>query len=194
MCVWKKSLVAVAALMGSVVMAQAEEVKKKKHLVDLADGMNQQEFYATKNPDAIFSSDGAAPWTKSDAVNAWELGGTQSGAVNAWEKDDGLSRPSVPVENLQTGEVKKPAAAPLLANGKPLEAGTLINIRVRYTLDPERSRAAFSPVSAQSEMYRQMSSHCGNGFQKISEWSTPLEGADYYLFYQFRCMDPARQQ
>lgn len=194
MCVWTKNVMVAVLLISSAVLVQAEETKKKKHLVDLADGMDQQAFYATKNPDAIFSSDGSAPWAKSDAVNAWEQEAPKSGALNAWEaQNDGLSRPEVPVENLQTGEVRQPVQQ-LLQNGKPVDIGTLINIRVRYTVDPEHSKAAFSPVSAPGELYRQMGSMCGNGFQKLSEWSKPIEGADYYLFYQFRCMDPEQQQ
>ncbi len=200
MCVWKKIAILAVVLTGSVNVVQAEAAKQKKHLVDMADGMNQQEFYDAKNPDALWSSDGAAPWTRSEAVNAWEQDGSgksttvKGDAVNAWEtKDDGKSRPAVVVENMQTGEVKKPAASVLLENGKPVEAGRAINVRVRYTVDPEHSKALFSPVSAQGELYRQMSGLCNKGFQKMSEWSTPIEGGDYYLFYQFRCMDTEQQ-
>ena len=169
-CLQKLLIVGSVLMTGALV--QADETKPKKHLVDMADGMNQQEFYATKNPDAIFSSDGSAPWTKSDAVNAWEQ---TDGKTSKVVKED-------------LDKIDRPSSSPVLENGKEVEAGTPINIRVRYTLDAEHSKALFSPVSAQNEMYRQMGSHCGNGFQKMNEWSEPIDGADYYLFYQFRCM------
>ena len=185
---WKQTVMTAGLVMMVSTMVQAEDTAAKattakakavpkKHLVDMADGMNQQEFYNTRNPEAIWSTDGgSAPWTRTEAVNAWEQGeaGKTSGAVKE--------------QDLQTGTTR-PAAVPVLENGKPVEAGRSINIRVRYTLDPEHSKASYSPVSAQSELYRQMGSHCGNGFQKMSEWSTPIEGSDYYLYYQFRCMD-----
>ncbi len=178
---WKKSILAASVLLA-VVAVQADETKtaKKKHLVDMADGLNQQEFYSTKNPDAIWSSDGQAPWSKSEAVNAYEQTESKPATAAAVKRE---------AAEIPATTAARPTAAPVMENGKPVEAGRAINIRVRYTLDPEHSRASFSPVSAQNELYRQMSSHCGNGFQKMSEWSTPVEGADYYLYYQFRCMD-----
>lgn len=179
-----RNVMVVLALVLATVYAQAENEKAapKKRLVDMSDGMNQADFYKTKDPDSIWSSDGAQPWKKDDAVKAYEQ-------TEASKPAAGKTAPAaVKEESLQAG-VDRPAVQPLMENGKAIESGRLINIRVRYTLDAEHSKASFSPVSAQNEMYRQMSSHCGNGFQKMSEWSTPIEGADYYLYYQFRCMD-----
>jgi hypothetical protein len=173
----KKTAIALSVLLlVSPVIAEEKKssAKSGKHLVDMADGLNQQEFYEAKNPEAIWSSEGQAPWTRSEAVNAWEQGEPKSGKV---VEDD-------------MANIERPTAKPVMENGKPVEEGRLINVRVRYTLDPENSKASFSPVSAQTELYRQMGSHCGNGFQKISEWSEPVELADYYLYYQFRCMAP----
>lgn len=188
MRVWKQSAIAVSIVVGASLVqaepataadtrsAKTQAAKPKKHLVDMADGMNQRDFYEAKNPEAIWSTEGgSAPWTRAEAINAWEQTG-------------GKSSSGVREQDLQAG-TERPAAVPLLEDGKPVEAGRSINIRVRYTLDPEHSKASYSPVSAQAELYRQMGSHCGNGFQKMSEWSTPVEGSDYYLYYQFRCMD-----
>jgi hypothetical protein len=158
--------------------ADADKTAQKKRLVDLSDGMNQADFYSSKDANSLWSSDGAHPWKKDDAVNAYEqVEAKPSAAEKAVEKSvqTSASRPQI-----------KPVTS---ADGKPVAVGTPINIRVRYTLDAEHSKASFSPVSAQNELYRQMSTHCTNGFQKLSEWSTPIEVADYYLYYQFRCME-----
>jgi hypothetical protein len=182
---WKKTVIACSVMLVAGMTVQAEEVKKEKHMVDMADQLNTQEFYDSKNPDGLWSSELKMPWAKTNAINAYD-GATASsatstnGGVNAYE-DKQQAASTIKEENISkpvTGEV----------NGKKVDAEQLVNIRVLYTLDSEKSRASFSPVSAQNELFRQMSKYCSNGFQKIAEWSEP-EASDYYLYYQFKCME-----
>jgi hypothetical protein len=184
------SALSLIALLVSGAVAQAEEQKveagNKKHMVDMADGLNTQDFYDSKNPDAIWSSELKMPWAKTSAINAYDENEKSSADKSSAKsgvdqiREDNLSAPTPVSESAgkSTGKV----------NGKTVDADQLVNIRVLYTLDAEKSRASFSPVSAQNELFRQMSKYCSNGFQKIAEWSEP-EGSDYYLYYQFKCME-----
>lgn len=74
-------------------------------------------------------------------------------------------------------------------NSKVTDTDQLINIRVMYGLDADHTRTSFSPSSAQNELFRQMARHCTAGFQKVGEWSEWVENSDYYLYYQFQCID-----
>jgi hypothetical protein len=174
-----------AALMGSAV-AQAEEAKakpgKEKHMVDMADGLNTQEFYDSKNPDGVWSSELKMPWAKTNAINAYDDTAKSSGSQSSGDKT------AIQSDNVSTGTAASGSVTTGEVNGKKVDADQLVNIRVLYTLNAEKSRASFSPVSAQNELFRQMSQYCANGFQKIAEWSEP-EGSDYYLYYQFKCME-----
>lgn len=76
-------------------------------------------------------------------------------------------------------------------DSKITDADQLVNIRVMYSLDSDNARAAFTPSSAQNELFRQMARHCSAGFQKVGEWSELVENSDYYLYYQFQCIDKA---
>lgn len=170
-----KEAVVILVLLLSVGIVRADDPSDKKsdkHMVDMADGLNTQDFYDSKNPDGVWSSELKMPWAKSDAINAYEDNGKSPEQAASDEKPAGNV-----IAGESTGKV----------NGQPVDADQLVNIRVLYTLDAENSRASFSPVSAQNELFRQMSRHCSNGFQKIAEWSEP-EGKDYYLYYQFKCM------
>lgn len=179
MRVWKPSSVMLLAVLATAGSVQAEE-GKKKHMVDMADGLNTQEFYDSKNPDAIWSSELKTPWAKSGAINAYEDNDSATNKTEGTAKEESLGASSPAATTGQvTGQV----------NGKTVDADQLVNIRVLYTMDAEKSRASFSPVSAQNELFRQMSKTCSNGFQKIAEWSEPVEGSDYYLYYQFKCME-----
>lgn len=192
---WKQSMLRISvislsmsALLLNGVALQAEEAKaadnagKQKHMVDMADGLNTQEFYESKNPDGVWSSELKMPWAKSNAINAYDENSKSSGKVSSSDgavvREENISAQVARPDSVKTGEV----------NGKKVDADQLVNIRVLYTLDAEKSRASFSPVSAQNELFRQMSQYCSNGFQKIAEWSEP-EGSDYYLYYQFKCME-----
>jgi hypothetical protein len=75
------------------------------------------------------------------------------------------------------------------ADSKITDTDQLVNIRVMYGLDLDHTRASFSPSSAQNELFRQMARHCSAGFQKVGEWSELVENSDYYLYYQFQCID-----
>jgi hypothetical protein len=167
---------------ASIQLLQAEDAvpPKTKNIVDMADSVNNQDFYDTKNPDAVWSSELKMPWAKSSAINAYDdkkqpsegSASESSGTASAGVAATGA------VAGVTVGEV----------NGKKVDAEQLVNIRVLYTLDAANSKASFSPVTAQTELFRQMSKHCTNGFQKIAEWSEP-EGSDYYMYYQFKCME-----
>ena len=76
-------------------------------------------------------------------------------------------------------------------DSKITDTDQLVNIRVMYGLNPDNTRASFSPSSAQNELFRQMAHHCSTGFQKVGEWSELVENSDYYLYYQFQCIDKA---
>jgi len=185
---WKHSKLKISTMalsfmvvLANSAVAQADDAKakaetgKKTHMVDMADGLNTQEFYDSKNPDGVWSSELKMPWAKTGAINAYEDKTQPSDSSTS--ESSGVAA-SGAVAGVTVGEV----------NGKSVDADQLVNIRVLYTLDAEKSRASFSPVSAQNELFRQMSKHCSNGFQKIAEWSEP-EGSDYYLYYQFKCME-----
>ena len=182
---WKKSVMACSVVLVASMTVQAEEVKKEKHMVDMADQMNTQEFYDSKNPDGLWSSELKMPWAKTNAINAYD-GANASGGINAYENKQPAANASVSASTIKEENISKPVTGEV--NGKKVDSEQLVNIRVLYTLDAEKSRASFSPVSAQNELFRQMSKYCSNGFQKIAEWSEP-EGSDYYLYYQFKCME-----
>lgn len=182
MRVWKMNTVALAVLLATAGTVQSEEGKsnanqREKHMVDMADRLNTQEFYESKNPDALWSSELKMPWAKSGAINAYEDSEKPSQETAAVA--GGSETPAAVSRGESVGSVK----------GQSVDADQLINIRVLYTLAPEKSRASYSPVSAQNELFRQMGSTCASGFQKIAEWSEPAEQQDdYYLYYQFKCM------
>lgn len=185
MRVWKQSIMALSVMLATAV--QAEEAKtasnktQPRHMVDMADQLSTQEFYDSKNPDALWSSELKMPWAKTGAINAYE-----GGEAAAAKQQAGSATTSTTTDTAAAASAA--ATAPLgEVNGQTVDADQLVNIRVLYTLTPETSRASHSPVSAQNELFRQMSRTCKNGFQKIAEWSEP-EGEDYYLYYQFKCM------
>ncbi len=186
MSAWKKSVMACSVVLVASMAVQAEEAKKEVHMVDMADQLNTQEFYDSKNPDGLWSSELKMPWAKTNAINAYDdakaSGATnKAGGINAYQDTQPAAAGAIKEEN-----VSKPVTGDV--NGKKVDAEQLVNIRVLYTLDAEKSRSSFSPVSAQNELFRQMSKYCSNGFQKIAEWSEP-EANDYYLYYQFKCME-----
>ncbi len=76
-------------------------------------------------------------------------------------------------------------------DSKITDTDQLVNIRVMYSLDPKQTRPFSSPSSAQNELFRQMAHYCSAGFQKVGEWSEQVENSDYYLYYQFQCIDKA---
>jgi hypothetical protein len=180
-------LIAFAALVSALSVQAEEAPAKKKHMVDMADGLGSQEFYESKNPDAIWSSELKMPWAKTSAINAYDSSEKKDSAINAYEEKPKSA--AVKQESLAAAAPAKPDAAVGKVNGQEVDGEQLVNIRVLYTLDAEHSRASYSPVSAQNEMYRQMSGVCSQGFQKIAEWSEPVAGSDYYLYYQFKCID-----
>jgi len=60
-------------------------------------------------------------------------------------------------------------------------------IRERYTL----GKSAHSPYSAFyviESLHKQMAELCPKGWEIEREWSLPIEG-DFYLHYQFKCLD-----
>jgi hypothetical protein len=183
---WKKLMVVCSVLLVNGMALQAEEVKKEKHMVDMADQLNTQEFYDSKNPDALWSSELKMPWAKSSAINAYEDGKQSNDVKSSDKKPSTATETQAATAAIKEENIAKPVTGEV--NGKKVDAEQLVNIRVLYTLETEKSRAAFSPVSAQNELFRQMSKYCSNGFQKIAEWSEP-EGSDYYLYYQFKCME-----
>jgi hypothetical protein len=188
----KKSTIVLSLMtvLVSSAAAQADDAKakadaaagKKMHMVDMADGLNTQEFYDSKNPDGVWSSELKMPWAKTGAINAYDEKAKSSNANNGTILEENISKQAAASVSESTGQTTGQV------NGKIVDADQLVNIRVLYTLDAENSRASFSPVSAQNELFRQMSKYCSNGFQKIAEWSEP-EGSDYYLYYQFKCME-----
>lgn len=185
---WKQSSILLLAILAAMPAVQAEETKSeasnKKHMVDMADGLNTQDFYNETNPDGIWSSDLKTPWAKSTAINAYEENDHAANKTESAAKEKSLGTATAAGT---AGQIAGGNATGSV-NGKTVDADQLVNIRVLYTLNPENSRASFSPVSAQNELFRQMSKTCSNGFQKVAEWSEPVAGDDYYLYYQFKCM------
>jgi hypothetical protein len=195
---WKNVAISCFVLLSVCAVAHADEAKgnpenkKVKHTVDMADGLNSQEFMNSKDPDALWSSTMYVPWKRSGAINAYQDGKSSEtkGGVNAYQDTDkassadkGLSKE----ENLsmpkQSGEITG------LVDGKKIDSDQLVNIRVMYGLDPEHTKTTFTPASSQNELFRQMSKYCSFGFQKVGEWSELVEGSDYYLYYQFQCIE-----
>ncbi|HSC75660.1 MAG TPA: hypothetical protein VLB90_05435 [Pseudomonadales bacterium] len=199
MCVWKNIIVTSCLLITGVVV-QAEESsansenKHQKHMVDMADGLNSQQFMNAKDPDALWSSTMFVPWKRTGAINAYQDNkpSETKGGVNAYQDTD-----KVPADNTPSKEenLAMPAASSSsgeitgMVDGKKIESDQLVNIRVMYGLDPEHTKAKFTPASSQNELFRQMSKYCSFGFQKVGEWSEVVEGSDYYLYYQFQCIE-----
>ena len=188
MRVWKCSTLLLAAALATT--GYCEENRRpatkaqSRHMVDMADGLNTQDFYNETNPDGIWSSDLKTPWAKSTAINAYEENEHATDKAEGTAQEESLGKAAA---SGTAGQVAGSKATGTV-KGKAVDADQLVNIRVLYTLNPENSRASFSPVSAQNELFRQMSRTCSNGFQKVAEWSEPVSGDDYYLYYQFKCM------
>jgi hypothetical protein len=182
---WKNVVISCFVLLAVCAVAQADEAKgnpenkKVKHTVDMADGLNSQEFMNSKDPDALWSSTMYVPWKRTGAIDAYsDAGKNASGEVSGTGiKEENLSMPQ------KTGEITG------LVNGKKIDSDQLVNIRVMYGLDPEHTKTTFTPASSQNELFRQMSKYCSFGFQKVGEWSELVEGSDYYLYYQFQCIE-----
>ena len=190
MCVWKNSVLKNIAVLFCVLLipgmaVHADEAatkpsgKKQRHMVDMADGLNSQEFMDSKNPDALWSSTMFVPWKRTGAINAYKEGDKSAATgISGGIKEENLAMPGK-----STGEITG------MVDGKKIESDQLGNIRVMYGLDPEHTRASFTPASSQNELFRQMSKYCSFGFQKVGEWSELVEGSDYYLYYQFQCIE-----
>jgi hypothetical protein len=187
MSAWKNVAMSCCVLLAVSSAVQADEAsgsseKKQKHMVDMADGLNAQEFMDSKNPDALWSSTMFVPWKRTGAIDAYKDADKSSSSVTSGKgiKEENLSLPAKPDKSSEiTGMV----------DGKKIDADQLINIRVMYGLDAEHTHAAFTPASSQNELFRQMSKYCTFGFQKVGEWSELVEGSDYYLYYQFQCIE-----
>ncbi len=187
---WKSKILTLSLLLATCVAVQAEDNKpdqtgkakpvKKQHMVDMADSVNNNEFYQSENPDGVWSSELKTPWAKSDAINAYSEGdkpaGTRVGEAADAAAATGGSTATAPSTDT-VGDV----------NGTKVNPDQLVNIRARYSMD-ENAASSLTPVFAQNTLFRQMSHTCKNGFQKIAEWSEPVQGNDYYLYYQFKCM------
>jgi hypothetical protein len=68
---------------------------------------------------------------------------------------------------------------------KQLNNESILHIQERYTL----SRSDHTPYSAfyvVEALHKKMAVQCPSGWNKIKEWSTPVEG-DFFLHYQFSC-------
>lgn len=193
MCVWKNIAVSFCVLLASGTVALAEESssnaenKNQKHMVDMADGLNSQQFMNAKDPDALWSSTMYVPWKRTGAINAYQDADKSSskskGGVNAYQEVSKEENLAMPAAAPDTGEITG------MVDGKKIESDQLVNIRVMYGLDPEHTKATFTPASSQNELFRQMSKYCSFGFQKVGEWSELVEGSDYYLYYQFQCIE-----
>ncbi|HQQ75106.1 MAG TPA: hypothetical protein PK031_08120 [Pseudomonadales bacterium] len=187
---WKKVTVSCCVLLAFNALVQADESsgnteKKQKHMVDMADGLNSQQFMDSKNPDALWSSTMFVPWLRTGAINAYKDTGKDIGkdGINAY-KEESLAMPAK-----SSGETGVSETTTGFVEGKKIESDQLVNIRVMYGLDPEHTKTSFTPASSQNELFRQMSKYCRFGFQKVGEWSELVEGSDYYLYYQFQCID-----
>lgn len=187
---WKNIAVSLICLLAASAVVQADEAnsseseKKSKHMVDMADGLNSQQFMDSKNPDALWSSTMYVPWKRSGAIDAFKKDETSpvgKDGIKAYKdsdkKEENLAMPAPSSEF--TGVV----------DGKKIDTDQLVNIRAMYGLDSDHTKAPYTPVSAQNELFRQMSKFCSFGFQKVGEWSELVEGSDYYLYYQFQCIE-----
>ena len=65
-------------------------------------------------------------------------------------------------------------------------AGEVYEIRQRYSLytSHQTRYSAFYVIEA---MHRQMAELCPSGWQKLREWSTPIN-TDFYLYYELKCL------
>ncbi len=64
--------------------------------------------------------------------------------------------------------------------------GREYQVRERYSLErsTETPYSAFYVIEA---LHKQMASLCPKGWEKIKEWSKPVE-KDFYLYYELRCL------
>lgn len=186
---WKNIIISSCLLAASaVVQADEAENKNQRHMVDMADGLNSQQFMNAKDPDALWSSTMYVPWKRTGAINAYQDSkpSESKGGVNAYQDADKVPAKE---ENLAMPAASKSGEITGMVDGKKIESDQLVNIRVMYGLDPENTKAKFTPASSQNELFRQMSKYCSFGFQKVGEWSEVVEGSDYYLYYQFQCIE-----
>lgn len=189
MSAWKNIAMSCCVLLAASAAVQADETsggqeKKQKHMVDMADGLNAQEFMDAKNPDALWSSTMYVPWKRTGAIDAYkkdESSPVGKDGIKAYKDDDSKKESlAMPAPSSEfTGAVE----------GKKIDSDQLVNIRAMYGLDSDHTKAPYTPVSAQNELFRQMSKYCSFGFQKVGEWSELVDGSDYYLYYQFQCIE-----
>src|SRR6478735_4068060 len=128
---WKKIAISCLVLLATNAAVHADEAKnntenkKVKHMVDMADGLNSQEFMDTKDPDALWSSTMYVPWKRTGAIDAYSDAGKSSSAATNGSgiKEENLAMPK------KSGEITG------LVDGKKIDSDQLVNIRVLYGLD-----------------------------------------------------------
>ena len=135
--------------------------------VDQADSLNFEAFHTDKK--AAIQLWEQAPEKRT--VKQYPETRTENTVV-----EERLNRPSA-----QGASLRQTAEAPA-ATGKP---GQRYEIRERYTLG-RSSQTPYSAFYVIEAMHGQMARLCPRGWQKLAEWSEPVEG-DFYLYYELEC-------
>lgn len=181
--IWVLLLATLSATAIWATDAGSSTPKKQKFVVDMADGLNFDEFHNDKNAEAIYSSELSAPWKKRSVVNAYENDGSKK-QTRTTQGINGLQKASVAEEK------NSATSAETNANkSAAIENEQLINTRAPFS--PEDTPAALS--ATQLALYHQMSTFCMHksqrlGFQKVAEWLEPNTENGYYIYYQFQCI------
>lgn len=130
--------------------------------VDLADSLNFEEFHKDKK----------------EAVKVFE----KKDETQKVYKDDTPN--TVKTETLPSPSAN--AAASTVTAEAAAEPGKRFEIRERYTLG-RSNKTPYSAFYVIEAMHKQMAEICPNGWNKLKEFSKPVE-QDFYLHYEFECL------
>lgn len=144
--------------------------------VDEADSLNFEAFHKDKK-DAI------KIWNdKDDGVQF----GTKSKTVKAYDSKPAGNGAAMQSQPVGTGGTQ-PATARQAADVPKGVSGQRYEIRERYTLG-RSTQTPYSAFFVIEALDKQMAQICAKGWRKVGERSEPIEGDDFYMYYQFVCL------
>ena len=103
--------------------------------------------------------------------------------IKLWEQKKPKAEEATPLNTKNNTDGNQPSDKTSNASnvsGKKFEA------RERYTLirSTQTPYSAFYVIEA---LHRQMAKSCPKGWEKLREWSVPVDG-DFFMYYEFRCL------
>ncbi|MCB1615345.1 MAG: hypothetical protein KDI30_04960 [Pseudomonadales bacterium] len=174
-------LLGVIAFTATSAFAEEDEM-----MVDKADSLDFESFHEDSSI-TIFSTDGVglfSPGSRSDGVNTYEEDAeTGGGGQQSGEPSSSAQQQQFNPEKTGQSPLDSTGSASSTQTASGFEQGQKVNIRATYRLNDsdDIKKATFS-------LYQQMNQYCPAGWEKLREWSLPVDSGHYYLHYQFRCL------